>query len=568
MSAADPVPQRPGVMAILGIALLLAAFIMSIWRIHRTNVEQYAPGTRVLRMVHWHLESGVRETLEKYIREYEQLRAADGVNVRIVQLPIAERGFMQFVRTNMIGGTLPDLVEWGRFHNPLDIQRHFVPLTAALSVANPYNAGTSLSETPWRETFFDSLRYSFVRELHDYYSVGFSTFTVRLFYNRDLLAELAGMSAAPADYESFLDACRRIEEAGRTRGIHPIASSGQALTMFEENLVPTILGDLSYRLDYSLDGSLTLQEKLHGYVAGLYSFLYDPQMRAADEVVTRLTRHFTPGFMAVQRDESVRQFIQGKAVFYASGSWDVPSLQFNTPFQLGVAAFPFPTADHPTYGPFFDGPPSEAETGTGFSFGLAKTSAHPEEAIRFLQFLTSQRVNERLNADLRWIPSIRGAAADDFLKPFLPNAEGSVNPWLFSLLGASGRVHMLRSQLFWPRVSGETTYEQYAGALEREYIQAAAADLRIQNENNRRGELQSDAKRLIFLFQELAEEDPALRERAALRFRVSTEALYHSAKDTMLNRVVFNALLRDTANPRAQSLRRAIGLAEGAEYVP
>lgn len=563
-------PRESHRSAVLGAALLALAFLASLIQIHRTNVEQYDEDTRVIRMVHWHLESGVRETLEKYIAEYEAMRAAEGVKVRVVQLPIADRGYLQFVRTNMIGGTLPDLVEWGRFHNPLDIQRHFVPLTRELGQPNPYNAETPLADMPWRDTFFDNLRFAFVRELHDYYSVGFSTFTVRLFYNRDLLRELTGSGEAPNNYEEFLQACQRIEESASASGrrVHPISSSAQALTMFEENLVPTIIGNLSYDLDYSLDGSLTLQEKVHGYLTGIYGFQNDPEMQAADEVVTRLTSHFTPGFMAVQRDESVRQFIQGQAVFYTSGSWDIPSLQFNTPFALGVAQFPFPTADHPRYGRFFDGPPSEAETRTGFAFGLAKTSRHPEEAIRFLQYLTSLRINERLNADLQWIPSIRNASVDDFLRGFLPNADGSVNPWLFSLLGASGRVHLLRSQLFWPRVSGEIDYPTYAARLEDGYIPAAVQDLAVQTENNRRGELQTDAKRLIFLFQALAEEDPERRDRAETRFRVTTEALYHSTKDTMVNRMVFNQMLTEDQSPKVRRFRQAMGLAEGDEYVP
>lgn len=556
--------------AILGALLLLGSYLISLYQIHQTNVEQYDPDTRVIRIVHWHLESGVRETLDAYIDEYESMRASDGVKVKIVQLPIADRGYLQFVRTNMIGETLPDLVEWGRFHNPHDILEYFRPLTRELSEPNPYNEGTELEGVPWRETFFDSLRFAFVRELHDYYSVGFSAFTIRLFYNKDLLQKATGSDEAPRNYEAFLDACEKVEAYAEAHGepIHPISSSAHALGMFEENLVPTIIGNLAYDLDYSLDGNLTLQEKLYGFLNESYDFKTDKELRYSSEIVTRLTKYFTPGFMAVKRDESVRQFLQGKAVFYTSGSWDIPSLQFNTPFRLGVAHFPFPNEKHPKYGPYFDGPPSEAETRTGFAFGLAKNSEHPDEATRFLQYLTSLEVNQEFNRDLQWIPSIRGAEVDEFLKPFLPNAEGSVNPWLFSLLGASGRVFMLRQQVFWPLASGESGYEEYADRLEKDYIDAATHDLFIQDENNRRGEMQADRGRWLFLFQEMSEKDPERAARAHERFVVSTEALYHSSKDTMVNRMKYNELLEEGGTDKVEQFRDAVGLAEGEEYVP
>jgi ABC-type glycerol-3-phosphate transport system substrate-binding protein len=290
--------------------------------------------------------------------------------------------------------------------------------------------------------------------------VGLSAFTVRFLYNETLLRRITGTATPPATFEEFVKVCGEIGEYGAKQSppIQAVASSAYSATQFEAYLLPSLVGNLSFDLDFSRDGSLTIQEKIFGYLNGDYSFAKSQDLRLAHELFRELARHFAPGFMATQRDESLRQFKQQRAVFFVSGSWDVPSLSHDSAFPISVMGFPLPDASSPTCGPFYDGAYSEAETQTGFGFSIAQSSKHPELALDLLRYLTSLKANEALNRDIQWIPVIQGAEATDLLKGFVPRVEGTINPELFNLLDG-GRFFLLRSQLFWPYISGQSTYD-------------------------------------------------------------------------------------------------------------
>jgi hypothetical protein len=250
-----------------------------------------------------------------------------------------------------------------------------------------------------------------------------------------------------------------------------------------------------------------------------------------------------------------------------SGSWDVPSLSFDSAFQINVMGFPLPDAKSPKYGPFYDGAYSEAETQTGFGFSIAQGSKHPELALDLLRFLTSLKANEALNRDIQWIPVIRGADATELLKGFVPRVEGTFNPELYSLLDG-GRFFLLRSQLFWPYISGQSTYEQYAQQLEDGYASRAAIDLRTQLETNERGVINGFFSRAMLEARALSRSDAAAAAEDRRRATVVRETLFHGMKDGLLARMKFLELFRDTRNAKAQEFRRALNPDEVPDYAP
>ncbi|MBD3240249.1 MAG: carbohydrate ABC transporter substrate-binding protein, partial [Chitinivibrionales bacterium] len=153
MKGRDTEGLRSRIVNGIGITLVVVAYVGAVWNMIRTKREEEWTDKKVIRICHWQLESGFREGIDHAIKEFEK-RFPD---VKVVQLPIYERAYKQFVRTQLIGGTAPDLIERGDDVCESAVPRYYYPLTKYLYEPNEFNAGTELAETPWISTFRDGL---------------------------------------------------------------------------------------------------------------------------------------------------------------------------------------------------------------------------------------------------------------------------------------------------------------------------------------------------------------------------------------------------------------------------
>lgn len=379
----------------------------------------------VLRIAHWQLELGVRDAIAALAAEYEQLHP----NVRIEQLPIPEATYSQFVTTQLMGGTAPDMIQAGMVQYNVMLgyyARYLVPLTAAAKQPNPYNAGTDLADVPWLQTYKDGMRNSYIGELQEYMTVPLSQFGIRIFYNRDLLKRLTGLDEAPRNYRDFLAACERIHAQMDPQGrpYVPIAGSAYHVGMWETFMCEPLTFGAVRRVDFNRDGAVGNDELLAAVMTGRIDFDF-PGFDARFRMLRSLTQHFQTGFTGLGRDEAVFLFAQQRAVFMTTGTWDAGSLreQARGVFEVGIMDFPQPGKDDPEFGSVLEGPIYEMPS-AGFQFAIARTCKHPEVALDFLQFLSSQRGNQELNRIIGWIPAIEGTHMAPMLEAFTPHLEG------------------------------------------------------------------------------------------------------------------------------------------------
>src|SRR5690606_29958366 len=106
----------------------------------------------------------------------------------------------------LIGGVAPELIQMDRgdtVQKPSYIARFFEPMGDTLARPNPYNSSEELEELPWRETFTDHLMGSYETTLLDYYKVPFTRYTLRFFYNKELLEAITGRSEPPSTYREL-----------------------------------------------------------------------------------------------------------------------------------------------------------------------------------------------------------------------------------------------------------------------------------------------------------------------------------------------------------------------------
>ena len=463
----------------LGLAALLLCFAASTWRVVLRPARQRASGQVELRLAHWQLESSAREAFAGVMRDYEQLHPG----VRVVQDAIPVSVFPEWATTQLVGGTAPDLVQIGINSSGVDsapderLVRYYVPLTSALAVPNPYNAGTDLAATPWRETFVDGLHSAYNPRLLEYYNAPTTLTTVRVFYNRPLWRHLFGdEERIPQTYAEFIDLCRRARAANDpAHPIVPIAGSGYTSYWLVNALfgsqVQRVWLDKLRGLDSAGEGSAERVER--AFLTGRET-LDDPALRSGLAIEREAAGFMQPGFLQLERGDAMFLFAQGKALMIAAGSWDASTLRAQTPFEIGAFPVPLPAPDDPTYGKFVLGPESEAGRATSVTFALYAGSPHREQALDFLRFLTSRAENAAFARRSGWLPAVVGVSAPPDMRAFEPQFEGYPNGFDLSPGADTARVIGTSNYLLY-NASGSV--DRFVEAIRPEYAPAVASEL-------------------------------------------------------------------------------------------
>ncbi len=413
----------------IGLVILVLALGWSVT--HVTMLTFFGAGDSmvsdkvVIRFAHWQLEGRTVQALNAACEDYMKLHP----DVIVKQIEVPERGYEQWVKTQLIGRTAPDLIQLRTWRWKDFINRYFEPLAVYVDKPNPYNADDpNLADLAWRETYVDGMMGGWIDELKALYGIPMSLFTIRIYANRQMLEDATGKSTPPQTLGEFLDACRKIEAWARknNKSVVPISGSDYIANMFRDRYFRMGTWGLMDLLDRNYDGTTGETERLRAFYSGEFALSEDPHIRAAHQVLFDITRFFNKGFMAAKRDQSVFLFVQGNAAMIATGSWEAGTLWEQTKDEFDIAVFDFPTAaiDNPQYGQYIRYRVNEADARAGFAMGLTKLSQQKEQAIDFMHFLTSRSYNEKLNRKFRWFPAIVGAKPDKVLEPFRPKVEG------------------------------------------------------------------------------------------------------------------------------------------------
>lgn len=442
----------------------------------------------VLRIGHWQLEAGVREAFNAMAAKYHELHP----DVTIVQDAVPEGTYGQWMTTQLMGGTAPDMIEIGLGGAvPYNVMlgyysRYFIPLTSVVNQPNPYNRGTELEAVPWRNTYKDVMRSVYIEELQEYMQIPLSQFGVRVFYNKDLLRRLTGLTEAPHDYRQFLEVCKRIRSQVDERGkpYTPIAGSAYHVGMWDGFMSDPLTYGAVRRVDFNRDGAVGNDELFVGFKTGRITFDFAP-FEAKFKMLRELTEQFQAGFTGLGRDEAVFLFAQQRAVFITTGTWDVGSLheQARGVFNVGIMDFPVPSRDDPEFGQVAEGPVYERPS-SSFSFVITRTSRHPEAALDFLRFLGSQKGNEEFNRIIGWIPAVSGTHVSPMLQPFNPHLEGIFGCMPITL---GGETFIKWQQLFSLFQVNQVSYRDMVDEFLPFYLEYGVQELDEMNRNRYRG---------------------------------------------------------------------------------
>ncbi len=506
----------------IGFSLIGVAFLFATFRMVSSALRRTAPDSERIILAHWQLEAGLREAFEELIKDYTKLHP----NVTVEQLPVPERLYTNWLVTKLVGEEAPDIIALGFGINNDRLARFFTPLTEYVDQPNPYNVGTEIEGQAWKNTYLDGLSSSFNNELMEYYGVGLSMFTIRLFYNLDLFEEIRGSDAEfPSNYREFLKLCEEVIEYAKAqnRVLVPLAGSKYSSFQTLNRLSNVINQNNIEELDLTGAMSPSIRFMMEGYMNGVYG-PHNPSVQAFFNACREIGQFMTPGFMALAREDSNFAFTQQRAFAILSGSWDIPSLKKLSErfFRVGVAHLPIPAPDDPVYGQFIKGPVSEANTPTGMNFGISRQSKNFDRALDFLHFITSQRSAEKFAQKSSWLPAIAGARLPEEIKIFEPRMDGFVQGLAIFEIGQDTRTAF--DQLFFQLMEPVNGLETFSDRLAERMKITVPQDIRRSNLANTRINQSLDISLItyIWLSTQLSTQNKIDRKLAGLGSRLIT----------------------------------------------
>ncbi len=214
-----------------GLVVLCGVYFFSIFWVYyiKPMTLETEPGTekRVLRIAHRLSDKKFAQAMEYVAREYEKRNP----DVSIIVQSIPKKAYKQWVTTQCIGATVPDIVQgpediWDQMWHSI-ATRYMMPLTEYVNLPNPYNKATALEGVPWRSTYLDEMESGYWVHLTEFFSIPLTVETTRIFYNKDLFRKIFQDDTPPQYFEEWMTQCRKIQEYAQKEhlALFPIASS-------------------------------------------------------------------------------------------------------------------------------------------------------------------------------------------------------------------------------------------------------------------------------------------------------------------------------------------------------
>lgn len=460
----------------LGFALLVVAFALASWRLARRTVREAAPGQVTLRFAHWQLEGGIREAFDALARDYEALHP----HVRIEQMLIPVGIYRSWGTSHIIGGAAPDLVEIGQGMGGPEVYSYFHPITEELNQPNPYNAGTPLAGVPWRKTYVDGMEGYYSSGYFDYYGASVFAATTRIFYNVNLLREITGQTEPPRSFEQFQRLCRQVHAfAARTnRPVMPLVCSYGIALMDDlfRGQIQRLATEMNPGIRFPPDLANSTELYL-GYLNHRWS-LDHPGIQGAAELMRQMGREMPQGFLQLKREQAVFYFAQGRALMMMGISSDATGISQQVTFPVRAFRNPAPEPGDTGFGANMLGPNSEGAVYTYGALGIPRSSPHPDVALDFLRFLTSQAGDRKFARISGSLPVIVGIEPEGFARELMPDGRGFPAGPTFTL-GETGRVFVSNLHLLFGQADSTAAFLQ---AMGRDLPKTMRTDL----ENNAR----------------------------------------------------------------------------------
>ncbi|MFA6217903.1 MAG: extracellular solute-binding protein [Candidatus Omnitrophota bacterium] len=388
----------------------------------------------------WHWMTDRQPAFEELAKRYE---ATTGIKV-FFELYAPSDAYSQKVRAAAQGSNLPDI--FGILGEKRDFSSfikagHILDLTSYMKANNSEWENSFFSKALAVNEFTPSNSYGINPGI---YGVPIDIMTIQMVYNKDLMKELGfDPEKPPATFEEFLAVGKQIKEKklqGLVSGwaelwmIDCLANNYAFNIMGKDKVIATIKGESPYT-DPDWIKVLTLFQQMQdsGVLVG--------------------------GVVTMVNKTAEQLFATEKAVFAFNGSWCVNVYQGMNP-KLNYAAMLPPVASNKY--------PMAIWGGAGSSFMVNANSPRKEEAVKFLQWLTSKEQEAYLSEATKNLPSNKESLSNisEILSQFADDMEQTTHPNVWGVSEFPAVIEALDKgiQLI---IIGKRTPEQVADEVQK-----------------------------------------------------------------------------------------------------
>jgi raffinose/stachyose/melibiose transport system substrate-binding protein len=204
------------------------------------------------------------------------------------------------------------------------------------------------------------------------FGVGYIATSEGIYYNQDIFTELG--LPLPTTWDELLVAAQAFQDAGYIPFANASGDSWTVPTLLLQNWIPMLIGGEDGRLSY---------------VSG-ENCLNDTDFTQAFQMLKDISPYLPEGQAALTYYDSQQLFLQGQAVMWFGGSWDIPVFEDAQPeFKWSIMPVP-PVAGKESYFEF------ELDAGVGIN----SATKYPDEAKIFMSWLTTKKSAELLAGNL------------------------------------------------------------------------------------------------------------------------------------------------------------------------
>jgi raffinose/stachyose/melibiose transport system substrate-binding protein len=257
-------------------------------------------------------------------------------------------------------------------------------------------------------------------------------------YNKDLF-EQAGITSAPKTGEELLEACARLKAIGIT-----------GLTV-DDAYMAAFFG---YNMDRLVGADATLAMVQNNDFSG-------PQVLQFGQLIEMMVKigYFSQKAASnIYPAGQVEEIATGKVAMYLNGTWLPNEIKGNAP-NMKWGAFAWPAL-----GPAGDGP--EANNFGSQSFGINKNTKYPEEAFRFIVWLTTGEWDATLAEESIGIPMGNDSAWPEALAEAKSVVDSTTKrlPWAVGMEDSSDINAKIKENLA-KLIMGSLNAAQFAEAM-------------------------------------------------------------------------------------------------------
>jgi len=259
-------------------------------------------------------------------------------------------------------------------------------------------------------------------------------------YNKDLFTR-AGVTSLPKTWNEMLDVCAKLRDIG------------VAGFTVDDAYMACLFG---YTINRIVGLNATLAMVANNDFSG-------PQVLRFGQIWENMARngYITPSSAAnVWPQGQINDFAAGRAAMYLNGTWLPNEIKGNAP-NMRWGSFAFPAID-----PTGDGP--EANNFGAQSYGINKNTKYPDEAFRFVVWMTTGQWDVTLAQDTIGIPVANDSRWPDALAEARVVVDNTTKrlPWAVGMEDKA-EINAKIKENFARLIRGDFNAQQFADAMRR-----------------------------------------------------------------------------------------------------